>query len=351
MELVRGYGRNFLHIAAGSGDLGLCKILVNQYDYDIQMYDNHGLLPLHHLAINGSYELFNNFAEIGLDTHLRTKDGQNCLHIAARYEHLNLCKALIEKHDFDAQLVAKRGWTALHFSAEGGHYEVFKFFVDKGISSHLVSDDGVNCLHIAALYGNLNLCKMLIDMHDFDVQVTLEKGWNALHLSARGGHYEIFKFFIDKGISSQLLTNDGSNCLHIAAKQRHVNFCKLLINKYGFDTHVTDKNGCAAFHFAARFGYYEIFKLFIDQGIDPHLKINNGMNCLHLAAMYRNSTFCKTLIENHNMDVQVTDRRRYTMLHYFGEIGSNEFFDLLIYMQANIHISTKMEETVFTLQH
>ena len=64
MELVRGYGRNFLHIAAGSGDLGLCKILVNQYDYDIQMYDNHGLLPLHHLAINGSYELFNFFAKI-----------------------------------------------------------------------------------------------------------------------------------------------------------------------------------------------------------------------------------------------------------------------------------------------
>ena len=214
-----------------------------------------------------------------------------------------------------------------------------------------MSDDGANCLHIAAPYGNLKLCKMLIDMHDFDVQLTLEKGWNAFHLSARGGHYEIFKFFIDKGISSQLLTNDESNCLHIAAKQRHVNFCKLLINKYGFDTHVTDKNGCAAFHFAARFGYYEIFKLFIDQGIDPHLKINNGMNCLHLAAMYRNSTFCKTLIENHNMDVQVTDRRRYTMLHYFGEIGSNEFFDLLIYMQVNIHISTKMEETVFTLQH
>ena len=129
MELVRGYGRNFLHIAAGSGDLGLCKILVNQYDYDIQMYDNHGLLPLHHLAINGSYELFNFFAEIWLDTHLRTKNGQNRLHIVARYGHLNLCKALIEKHYFDAQLVAKLGWTALHFSAEGGHYEVFKFLL------------------------------------------------------------------------------------------------------------------------------------------------------------------------------------------------------------------------------
>ena len=151
-------------------------------------------------------------------------------------------------------------------------------------------------------------------------------GWTALHFSAEDGHYEVFKFFVDKGISSQLLTNDGSNCLHIAAKQRHVNFCKLLINKYGFDTHVTDKNGCAAFHFAARFGYYETFKLFIDEGIDPHLKINNGMNCLHLAAMYGNSTFCKTLIEKHNMDVQVTDNRGYIMLYYFAEIGRNEFF-------------------------
>ena len=53
------------------------------------------------------------------------------------------------------------GWTTLHFSAKNGSYELFKYFVDMGSCVHLKTVDGKNCLHTAALNGNLSLVSYL----------------------------------------------------------------------------------------------------------------------------------------------------------------------------------------------
>ena len=57
----------------------------------------------------------------------------------------------------------------------------------------------MNCLHIAALNGHLNLCKDLVNKHNFDLHLTDNNGFAALHLSALSGNYELIKFFMDKG--------------------------------------------------------------------------------------------------------------------------------------------------------
>ena len=43
------------------------------------------------------------------------------------------------------------GWTALHFSARAGSYELLTYFADTGTDIYLRTNDGSNCLHIAAL--------------------------------------------------------------------------------------------------------------------------------------------------------------------------------------------------------
>ena len=96
-----------------------------------------------------------------IDIFHETTCGMNCLHIAASNGHLDLCKTLINKHKFDVNMKDSEGFTALHFAAEHGSYELVKLFADKGTDIHLKTEDGMNCLHIASWNGHLNLCKIL----------------------------------------------------------------------------------------------------------------------------------------------------------------------------------------------
>ena len=102
---------------------------------------------------SGSYELFRCFADIEADIYRTNNDGLNCLHIAACYGHLNLCKILIDKYNFNVHMVCKNGWTALHYSARYGNCDLFTYFTDMGADIYGKDNDGWNCLHIEALYG------------------------------------------------------------------------------------------------------------------------------------------------------------------------------------------------------
>ena len=142
-------GENCLHIAACNGHLNLCQTLIDDHGFDKNIADNNGWTALHNSAQSGSYELVKFFVEKGADIHETTKAGENCLHIAARNGHLNLCQTLIDDHGFDKNIADNNGWTALLNSAQSGSYELVKFFVEKGADIHETTKAAYNCLHIA----------------------------------------------------------------------------------------------------------------------------------------------------------------------------------------------------------
>ena len=103
-------------------------------------------------------------------------------------------------------MVDNDGWTAFHYSSKNGSYKLFKFFADMETDIYLKRNDGSNCLHIAALYGYLNLCKAFKDKHDFDVHVTDNDGWAALNYSEKNGSYELFTYFAEMETDISLKT-------------------------------------------------------------------------------------------------------------------------------------------------
>ena len=220
-------------------------------------------MQFHHHAKNGNHQVIKFLADMGINIHLTTIDGKNSLHIAALYGHLNLCKTLISDHKFNVHITDNKGFTALHQSACNGSYELVKFFIDKGIDIHLKTITGFNCLHIAACNGHLNLCKKLINEHNFDVHMTDNEGFTALHRSAQNGSYKLIKFFTAERIDIFHKTKCGMNCLHIASLFGHLNLCKTLINIHNFDIHITNNIGFTALHCSAQNGSYELFKFFV----------------------------------------------------------------------------------------
>ena len=124
-------GENCLHIAACHGHLNLCQTLIADHGFDKNIADNNGVTALLNSVQSGSYELVKFFVEKGADIHQTTKAGKNCLHIAARNGHLNLCQTLIDHHGFDKNIADKNGWTALLNSVQSGSYELVKFLLKR----------------------------------------------------------------------------------------------------------------------------------------------------------------------------------------------------------------------------
>ena len=333
-------GRNCLHIAALKGHLNLCKMLIDKHKVDLHITDNEGWTAAHSSAQSGNYELVAYFVEMGADIHLKTDDGINCLVIAALQGHLNLCKMLIDKHKVDLDMTTNKGWKAVHYSAQSGNYELVAYFVEMGADIHLKTDDGINCLHIAALQGHLNLCKMLIDKHKVDLDMTTNKGWTAVHYSAQSGNYELVAYFVQMGADIHLKTDDGINCLHIAALQGHLNLCKMLIDKHKVDLHITDNEGWTAAHSSAQSGNYELVAYFVEIGADIHLKTDGGINCLHIAALKGHLNLCKMLIDKHKVDLDMTTNIGWTAVHYSAQSGNYELVAYFAGMGADIRLKT-----------
>ena len=334
-------GQNCLHIAAGRGNFNLCKTLIEKINFNVHMVDNKNWAALHYAAQNGSYKLMKYFIAKGTDVLLKTKDGLNCLHIAACHGHLNLCKTLINEINFDVNIADDEGWTALHRSAQSGNDELFGFIADKGTDVFLKTKGGQNCLHIASLSGDLNLCNILIDKYKFDVHMTDNRGWRALHFSAQSGKYKNVKLFADKKTDIYLKTKEGVNCLHIAAAHGHLNLCKTLIEEHTFDVHICDEYGWTALHYSVKNGNYEMIKFFIDMGSDIYLKVNDGSNCLHIAALHGNFNLSKMLLDNYNFDIHFANNEGVTALHFAAKNGNFELFLYLLDKGSDIYRKTK----------
>ena len=334
-------GQNCLHIAAGRGNFNLCKTLIEKINFNVHMVDNKKWAALHYAAQNGSYKLMKYFIAKGTDVLLKTKDGLNCLHIAACHGHLNLCKTLINEINFDVNIADDEGWTALHRSAQSGNDELFGFIADKGTDVFLKTKGGQNCLHIASLSGDLNLCNILIDKYKFDVHMTDNRGWRALHFSAQSGKYKNVKLFADKKTDIYLKTKEGVNCLHIAAAHGHLNLCKTLIEEHTFDVHICDEYGWTALHYSVKNGNYEMIKFFIDMGSDIYLKVNDGSNCLHIAALHGHFNLSKMLLDNYNFDIHFANNEGVTVLHFAAKNGNFELFLYLLDKGSDIYRKTK----------
>ena len=186
------------------------------------MVANDGETAVHYSAEKGSYELIRYFVDMGADIYHKNNEGVNCLHIAALYGHLSLCKMLIDKHNFDVHLIDNLGFTALHFSARYGSYELFRYFTEMGADIYLKSHGGCNCFHIAALYGHLDLCKIFVDKHNFDIHMLDNNDWMALHFSAVNGSFELFSYFVDKEPEIYSKTKKMENVLHLSSREGHL---------------------------------------------------------------------------------------------------------------------------------
>lgn len=109
-----------------------------------------------------------------IEVEARNASDESPLMMAALRGHLELCKALIAR---EAD-VNKPGWAPLHYAATGGHAEVITLLLEHSAYIDAESPNGTTPLMMAAMYGNAESVKVLLDA-GADPAVR-----NALRLSA-----------------------------------------------------------------------------------------------------------------------------------------------------------------------
>ncbi|HTH60676.1 MAG TPA: ankyrin repeat domain-containing protein [Paraburkholderia sp.] len=105
-----------------------------------------------------------------------------------------------------------------------------------------------NAMMLAALNGDLDLVKLLIDK---DAEVN-KKGWAPLHYAAANGHDDIVQLLIDHSAYLDTPSPNGTTPLMMAARGNHITTMKVLLDA-GADPRVKNQIGMTALDFAKQY--------------------------------------------------------------------------------------------------
>ena len=335
------YDGNCLHIAASHGNMDICKTLVEKYNFDARMTNFWGKNALDCCLTNVYFELFQYFLKMGSNINRRTRDGKKILHIAVETGHMDLCKTFIDEFNFDIHVTDNSGKSAMHYCAGSGNHQLFHYFVKIGSDINQRTNNGENCLHIAAERGYMDLCKMFLEECNFDINVTDNSGRSALLCCAANGNDQLLQYFIKMGSNIKQRTKYDENCLHVAASRGYMDLCKTLVKKYNFDIHMTNFCGQTALHCCVTNINLELFQYFLKMGSNINQRTRDGKNCLHIAAENGYMDLCKTFIDEFNFDIHVTDNSGKSAMHYCAGSGSHQLFHYFTKMGSDVHQRTK----------
>jgi ankyrin repeat protein len=87
---------------------------------------------------------------------------------------------------------------------------------------------GLTPLNCAAIKGDLQLTKMLIQKGGADLEEASPKGCTPLLYSARGGYFEVVRYLLERGASALKQDNAGGTVLHHAIEKSHINVLQVL---------------------------------------------------------------------------------------------------------------------------
>ena len=118
----------------------------------------------------------------------------------------------------------------------------------------------------AALYGQLEALKFLINEKGADPNVTDKIGRSLAHHAVMFENIDMVKYLVSEaGISANAVDKEGRSLLHYASRHSHYEILKWLISEGNADLHVTDEEGRSLAHYAVKNGNIDMVKYLVSQ--------------------------------------------------------------------------------------
>lgn len=207
-----------LHLAAGQGELAMCRYLVEELRVDINAIHDGGETPLAY-AINGA--------------------------------NINTVKYLLD-HGAYPDKVDDKGFTSLHIAAEDGYCNIVELLLSRGASVDALSNRGTP-LHLAATNGHHQTVKILLN-HNADCNKIVNGIFTPLLVAIYGRSLKCVKLLIEAGAD---VSGVGNITPLIAAASDGLTECMKCLLEAGADPNVPDEFGRMPIVFAAICGTQE----------------------------------------------------------------------------------------------
>ncbi len=296
MECVDDEGQSLLHGAARNGYHEIVRLLMEDHlsegrSPDVKalgpnLRDKYDLTPLHDASQRGDLAVTAVLLEKGADASLVDKFGRTPFMVAWQYGHDNVMRMLaaagygqlpsvtLDEQQLPVWAMARRGLTelvaeairirtqdlhvaepctensALHCAVEADQPEILRMLLDTRMlpidkPNHVVRTP----LHLAALVGDLDATKLLID-HEADMDVRDRWKDEALVLAQSNGHLEVMLALICRGADVDERKIDINKLFFFAVEQRDADSARILIRQHGVDRSVQNADGVRAMQIA-----------------------------------------------------------------------------------------------------
>jgi len=189
---------------------------------------------------------------------------------------------MIFKFDKDLEEPGYINNTALHYSAEKGHFEIAKFLIDSKANIEAKNATGNTPLILSSACKNPNVVELLLDCNA-NIQAINNADVTPLHAAAYYGRYKNLECLIKRGAKIEVLAKsigdlkgDNNTPLHLVCCNTHGDKEEtvriLLQNKANIDA--KDTLGFTPLHIASYFGRDKLIRLLMDYGAD-YKSVNN----------------------------------------------------------------------------
>lgn len=197
---------------------------------------------------------------------------------------LGFLKKIYAKYSIDLTHKDESGDTALVKSIRKGNSIIFKWLVETGADIYCHNDRGKTPLHIAALYGKLDIVKYCVEECHMDPNCMDEHGDAVIHSATFAESPEIVDWLVNKaGVDINAKNGNGQTPLGRAVEV----FCESY-DEDDYDAELKWNNSPA--------------KWLVDHGADIHCIDDNGDSVLHYAAQSWSMTVAKYFIEECHMN-------------------------------------------------
>ncbi len=196
-------------------------------------------------------------------------------------------------------------------------------------------------IHRAARSGDLAKVRELVEKDPALIRLKDENGRTPLHWAARGVHFDLLRFLVEKGAEVGDADASGATALHSVAARGHLEACRLLVEK-GAPVGAKNKDGAPPFYVAATAGNREIMEYLQAHGADKAgLQIRNAWGRTPLCAVARDGgqpEVLKVLI-GLGADVNAADSSGATPLLLAAWRPNKEAVDVLLDAGADLHVN------------
>ena len=196
-----------LYYAALCGFHDLVEFLITKYPQDVNANGGHYVRPVVAALAGEHFRTVDLLCHNGADTNVRSRNGMNPLHAAARSGNFKVARKFIEYDPAYIHARDKAGWTPLHWAPTGHNFDdgsVLRLLLEHGADINAQTLQGSTPLLLAAMYRAPGVVRLLLE-HGADVEVKNNSGQTVLQVAANKGLGEIVKLLREHGASRNTL--------------------------------------------------------------------------------------------------------------------------------------------------